>query len=357
MLPWRGNSHRPHILRRQWLVGLLALALGCEAVILGHSAIMGGPNVFLAAVVRSDVIAYTEEARVDEGGQELRESDVLNRAAQAKADDMAARGYFSHQGPGGEAPWTWFEKAGYRYVYAGENLAVKFTDSKRVVDAWMASPKHRANIVKSQYQEIGVGIAQGSYKGSAATFVVQFFASPAAQAAAPAAAENASENVAVSAASELLPTPIAVAEAPAAQAEPVQASSVAGAEVEPAGAVQPAPLPASRSSGLQSAVRSAGEALVDSREAATWGLAIVAGLLMAVLALTFFIRIQVQPTDLLVPGIAVALVAMLFLGANAALLPGGASQSASVAGSGQGDVGSGASVERVQVAFPEHPSQ
>ncbi|HEV7449459.1 MAG TPA: hypothetical protein VGP13_02895, partial [Candidatus Paceibacterota bacterium] len=96
LIPHRGNTHRPHILRKQWLVAFLGLALISEAAILGQSAFTQGPNVFLAAVVRSDVIEYTDEARVGEGGQSLTESDVLDAAAQAKANDMAAKGYFSH---------------------------------------------------------------------------------------------------------------------------------------------------------------------------------------------------------------------------------------------------------------------
>jgi len=136
-----------------------------------------GPT-FTAAVLHSDIVAFTNIERAYNELNSLTENSVLNAAAQAKANDMAAKGYFSHTGPDGQLPWHWFVEAGYDYRYAGENLAVRFSDSREVVNAWMASPTHKANIVKPQYQEIGIGVAEGVYQGVPATFVVQFFASP-----------------------------------------------------------------------------------------------------------------------------------------------------------------------------------
>jgi hypothetical protein len=88
---------------------------------------------------------------------------------------MAKNSYFSHDSPTGVTPWHWFKEAGYPFVHAGENLAVYFTDSGEVVNAWMNSPTHRANIVGSQYREIGVGTARGTYDGFETVFVVQMF--------------------------------------------------------------------------------------------------------------------------------------------------------------------------------------
>lgn len=340
LLPWRGNTHRPHILRRGWLLTFLALTLVSEGIILGHALVTPGPQVFLAAVLRSDVISYTDEARVKEGGQHLTENDILNAAAQAKAEDMAARGYFSHVGPDGEEPWVWLERAGYDYMYAGENLAVRFEDSKDVVDAWMASPTHRANIVKPAYQEVGVGLAEGIYKEKPATFVVQYFGAPA-----PVASHApVTEPEQTPLAANITPTP--TQEVPAA---PAQESSVAGAETEVA-AVQAAPTP--KQSFIQSATRAVAKAFSEAPEGASWVLAGVTLLLVVVLALTFFIRIQVQPTDLLLPGMAVALIAVTFMAANSVYLSTGV-QSASVADSGPGDIGIGISTVGQVSAFPE----
>lgn len=336
LVPWRGNTHRPHILRRGWLVAFLAIALVSEGVILSQVLVPQGPNVFLAAVLRSDVIEYTSEARVEEGGQALTENELLDAAAQAKAEDMASKGYFAHVGPGGEEPWVWLERAGYEYSYAGENLAVRFNDSRDVVDAWMASPAHRANIVKPAYQEIGVGLAEGTYKGGPATFVVQYFGTPV-RAVVSAAPAPAAEDKAV------------LAQVPAPEAQVQQA--VAGAETEMA-AVQAAPAP--QQSFIQSAGRAITKAFSEAPRGASWVLAGVAMLLITVLALTFFVRIQVQPTDLLLPGAAVALIAITFMAANANFLP-SATQTASVANAVQGDIASGSSTANIS-AFPETPS-
>ncbi len=124
------------------------------------------------------LIAFTNSERKDEGLPELVESETLNEAARLKAQDMASKGYFAHYSPDGSSPWVWFAEAGYEYYKAGENLAVNFNDSKAVVNAWMDSPAHKANIIKDGYSEIGIGISEGTYKGKKATFVVQLFAKP-----------------------------------------------------------------------------------------------------------------------------------------------------------------------------------
>ncbi|HQT82722.1 MAG TPA: CAP domain-containing protein, partial [Candidatus Paceibacterota bacterium] len=138
------------------------------------------------------------------------ENATLDAAAQAAADDMAAKGYFAHVSPDGKSPWYWLDAAGYHYSYAGENLAVNFTDSSAVEAAWMASPEHRANIEKPQYTQVGFGTANGMYEGQMTTFVAEFFATPAA-AAAPAPARPAPLATAKPA---VTPSPPAVPSAP-----------------------------------------------------------------------------------------------------------------------------------------------
>lgn len=105
-------------------------------------------------------------------------NDLLSAAAQLKANDMAAKGYFAHVSPDGKTPWYWIDKVGYSYDYAGENLAVNFIDSADVSNAWMASPTHRANILNPVFKEVGTATAVGTYKGRNAIFVVQLFGTP-----------------------------------------------------------------------------------------------------------------------------------------------------------------------------------
>jgi hypothetical protein len=144
------------------------------------------PNV--AAVISSVLVELTNTDRLGGGLAVLSVNPVLVEVAQAKANDMAAKGYFAHTSPEGLTPWHWFKEGGYKFVYAGENLAVDFSESTDVERAWMQSPTHRANIVGTQFTEIGIATAQGTYQGRPTTFVVQVFATPAPAPAQPKAA-------------------------------------------------------------------------------------------------------------------------------------------------------------------------
>ncbi|HYE23063.1 MAG TPA: CAP domain-containing protein [Candidatus Paceibacterota bacterium] len=163
------------------LVGVLSVAVLIEAFVLVGGISFLKQHGGLASVLPSVVALLTNDARTEEHLASLTDNELLRQGAQMKADDMAEKGYFSHTGPDGSQPWKWFSLAGYRYQFAGENLAVNFTESEDVVAAWLKSPSHRANILKKDFTEIGIGIATGTYKGKEAVFVVQFFGKPAPQ--------------------------------------------------------------------------------------------------------------------------------------------------------------------------------
>jgi hypothetical protein len=120
----------------------------------------------------------TNEERAQNDASPLSENNLLVKAAQLKANDMATRGYFAHTSPDGKTPWYWLEQVGYHYSAAGENLAVNFFESSDVAQAWMNSPTHRDNIVKKDYKEIGIAVASGIYEGRNTVFVAQFFGTP-----------------------------------------------------------------------------------------------------------------------------------------------------------------------------------
>lgn len=131
-----------------------------------------------STMTSSSIVALANQDRTGLNLGMLTEDPLLERAAQAKADDMAAKGYFSHIDSSGNAPWIWFKKVGYYYYGAGENLAINFSDAQSLNTAWMNSPAHRANIVRGTYSRVGIGIARGTYQGKSATFIVEFFANP-----------------------------------------------------------------------------------------------------------------------------------------------------------------------------------
>lgn len=133
-------------------------------------------NAPAARLTRSGVIAWTNAARRSNGFSALKENTKLDAAATAKLNDMFAKQYFAHEGPDGNGPSHWVEEAGYAYIIIGENLALgNFADDKALVDAWMASPGHRANILHPRFWEIGVAVGRGQYEGRTTWLAVQEF--------------------------------------------------------------------------------------------------------------------------------------------------------------------------------------
>ncbi len=157
---------------------------GGFAFVIGSVFLMSSlQNFFMAtnqfaSVVSSVLVdlANTDRAAYNVNG--LSVNPLLVEAAQAKANDMAAKGYFAHTSPEGVDSWHWFKKVGYDFQHAGENLAVDFTDSADVERAWMNSPTHRDNVLNAKYTEIGIATAAGYYQGRPTTFVVQMFGTP-----------------------------------------------------------------------------------------------------------------------------------------------------------------------------------
>ncbi|MBX4195711.1 hypothetical protein KW796_02015 [Candidatus Parcubacteria bacterium] len=160
---------------------LIALVVVALIIFSGLLKIYIFPQIGLnwATVLPAVVALLTNDERSAQSVAKLNVDAKLTKAAEAKARDMAAKGYFAHVSPDGTQPWFWILKEEYLYKYAGENLAVNFEDSDEVVEAWMKSPGHRLNILKPQYTDIGIGTATGTYQGRPATFVVQMFGSPA----------------------------------------------------------------------------------------------------------------------------------------------------------------------------------
>jgi uncharacterized protein YkwD len=125
-----------------------------------------------------NVVKQTNDVRMKNGIARLTLDPLLTRAAQAKAEDMAARGYFAHKTPDGRMPWDWIESVGYQFLAAAENLAVGYPTDADLISAWMESEGHRHNLLNQRYTDIGIGVARGKYKGQDTIFVVQMFGKP-----------------------------------------------------------------------------------------------------------------------------------------------------------------------------------
>lgn len=123
------------------------------------------------------LIELTNQERQKKGLNPLSENEALNAAAEKKAQNMFAENYWAHFSPSGKSPWDFINSSGYKFTYAGENLAKNFHQSEDVVSAWMASPTHRDNILSPNYKEIGIAVVDGNLNGVHTTLVVQEFGS------------------------------------------------------------------------------------------------------------------------------------------------------------------------------------
>ena len=177
--PHKRNGYKPHIFRTASVAIIVLAVVVLEGAYLTQIKFVFPHTNFLGAVLPGALLTLTNNDRAANNLSSVSADVQLAQAAQDAANDMATQGYFAHVSPDGKDPWYWLNLVGYKYQYAGENLAVNFTDSTAVESAWMASPTHHANIVKPQYTQIGIGTANGIYQGKEATFVVSFFASPA----------------------------------------------------------------------------------------------------------------------------------------------------------------------------------
>lgn len=178
ILPHQGNGYKPLIFGVSSILAVLAVLVLIEGAYVLHTRIAFNQSAYLASVLPGVITELTNNDRAERGLAVLTPDALLTKAAQMKADDMVAKGYFAHVSPEGKTPWYWLNQVKYPYTYAGENLAVDFTDSEDVENAWVASPAHYRNLIKPEYTRIGVGVAHGMYEGHATTFVVQFFATP-----------------------------------------------------------------------------------------------------------------------------------------------------------------------------------
>lgn len=111
-----------------------------------------------------EVVRLVNEIRAQNGLKELKHNWELSRVARYKSQDMRDNRYFSHTSPVYGSPFQMMKSFGITYRSAGENIARGQATPKAVVNAWMNSSGHRANILNASFTEIGVGyVANGKY--------------------------------------------------------------------------------------------------------------------------------------------------------------------------------------------------
>lgn len=173
--PHESNRHRAKILHVDALIITIALLIFSAGLL---SSVQNNFPAVLGIsydITPNDLLNDTNKIREARGLAPLRLDMELSQAAASKAANMLATNYWAHIAPDGTTPWVFIKNSGYDYLYAGENLARGFSSSSDVVNAWMASPSHRDNMLSSNYSDVGFAISSGKLTGSDTVLVVEMF--------------------------------------------------------------------------------------------------------------------------------------------------------------------------------------
>jgi hypothetical protein len=154
--------------------------IGFCLILFNLMLVTGSGNVlgYATNISSRDLLMFTNQRRDDINLSKLKYNEKLSKAAAAKAENMFKENYWAHISPSGTEPWYFIKQEGYEYLYAGENLAVDFSNSDEVVDAWYNSPTHKENLLSPHYTDVGFAIVNGELKGRKTTLIVQMFGSP-----------------------------------------------------------------------------------------------------------------------------------------------------------------------------------
>lgn len=177
LIPHERNNHHPYLLRHESLFAITFLILLLQFLSFGS---ISSQNVlgYGTDINKDKIISLTNQERASKGIGVLKESALLDSAATFKGEDMFAQDYWAHFAPDGTSPWYFFKKVGYKYSWAGENLARDFATSTGVVAGWMASQGHRDNMLNPSFTEIGISVQNGTLQGEQTTLVVEHLATP-----------------------------------------------------------------------------------------------------------------------------------------------------------------------------------
>ncbi|CAM5267850.1 hypothetical protein GCM10010329_02390 [Streptomyces spiroverticillatus] len=110
-----------------------------------------------------EVVRLLNEERAKAGCSALTTNSLLRTAAQRHSADMVARGFFDHTNPDGDGPGERVTAAGYKWSTYGENIAAGQQTPAAVMEAWMNSSGHRANILNCSFKEVGIGLANNHW--------------------------------------------------------------------------------------------------------------------------------------------------------------------------------------------------
>ncbi len=177
IFPHPRNNHRAHILHPKAILFLISLFIFSSLFFSSSINPITSQIRAYADISTQELLNFTNQKRGENGLESLSNNAQLADAASKKTDDMFAKNYWAHNSPDGTTPWVFIKASGYNYVYAGENLARGFNSANDVVNAWMASTNHRANILSSNFKDVGFAVKSGTLNGEQTFLVVQEFGS------------------------------------------------------------------------------------------------------------------------------------------------------------------------------------
>jgi len=174
-LPHKDTYKKAHLISWEGLLiyALLFILLQVSFSIINYTkpGILG----ITANIDQKRLIELTNIERVKIGLSPVVENEALDKAAKHKAQNMFEENYWAHFAPSGKTPWDFILGSGYKFTFAGENLAKNFYSSEEVVAAWMASKTHKDNLLNSNYKDIGISVVEGVLNGQKTILVVQEF--------------------------------------------------------------------------------------------------------------------------------------------------------------------------------------
>ena len=176
VLPYLNRGVRARFLKNSALFIYVLLLLSFQLYVYKLSPQILG---FATNIKVDEVYSLVNQERGGAGLAALSRNSKLEKAALEKAKDMFAKNYWAHYAPDGSTtPWQFIVSAGYSYKYAGENLARDFDTSAGVVAGWMGSASHKANMLNTNYKDMGMAAVNGIILGEETTLVVQMLGTP-----------------------------------------------------------------------------------------------------------------------------------------------------------------------------------
>lgn len=174
-LPHKDTHRKAHLISWEGLVIyillFILLQVGFSIISYSKPGVLG----ITGNIDQKRLIELTNVERQKMGLSQVSENAALDQAATLKAQNMLQENYWAHFAPSGKTPWDFILGSGYKFTFAGENLAKNFYKSDDVIAAWMASSTHRDNLLNPKYKDIGIAVADGVLNGQKTTLIVQMF--------------------------------------------------------------------------------------------------------------------------------------------------------------------------------------